>query len=145
MNTQLETLTIVVEAKSPFGVLDKTSGKWYNPKSKTMLAQFEVGKTYEVGLEDNTVNGKTYTNIVTVKSAIVESKKSGSNKNKEVPQTSYVSESLPINKDERILVQGLTQALLQSPVMSFASEDNLLEFVESRVVKLVEMVKRLSK
>jgi hypothetical protein len=59
--------TIMVEAKSKFGVLDGTTNKWLNPKDAGMLKDFAVGHSYNVALEESTgKNGKAYLNIVSI-------------------------------------------------------------------------------
>lgn len=144
MNKQMA--HIKIEAKSKFGVLDGLTNKWLNPKDKDLLKTFFVGSFYDVELEDTTKNGKTYTNIV----GIVPVKTSPAPVAKVAdvvvfPKLAAPVVSTSINKDERILVQGLTQALLQSPVMSMVASKDFNTFVETNVIGLVEMVKRLSK
>ncbi len=65
MNVTLQTINI--SAKSKFGVLDATTNKWFNPKEKDMLSEFNVGQSYNVELsESQGKDGKTYVNITKV-------------------------------------------------------------------------------
>lgn len=61
MNVTLQ--TIMISAKSKFGVLDATTNKWLNPKDKELLNDFVVGHSYNVELSENEKNGKVYVNI----------------------------------------------------------------------------------
>ena len=59
-------MIIKIEAKSNFGVL--AGGTWFNPSDKKMLSIFEIGKTYDVEMVENTgKGGKVYKNIQTAK------------------------------------------------------------------------------
>lgn len=61
-------MQIIVKAKSPFGVLDASSEKWYNPAKKEALKDFVVGGVYDITLGDvKGKNGKVYKSIVAYK------------------------------------------------------------------------------
>jgi hypothetical protein len=146
---------IVVEAKSSFCVKDKITGNWFNPRkdlAKDILPKLIIGAEYDVDMEETKgKDKKTYSNVVSVvpvtgAPAIVAPVFAKTPMAKPIQAASApATASVAINKDERILVQGLTQALLQSPIMSMVEAKNLVSFVETNVVGLVEMVRRLAK
>lgn len=61
---------IVVEAKSSFGVKDKITGNWFNPRkdlAKDILPKLIIGAEYDVDMEETKdKDKKTYSNIVSV-------------------------------------------------------------------------------
>ena len=56
--SQLTLQTIVVAAKSKFGVLDSTTNKWLNPKDTKTLADFAVGQSYNVEMITTEKDGR---------------------------------------------------------------------------------------
>lgn len=144
-------MQIHVDAKSQYGVKNARDGKWYNSDKSVSLDTFKVGGVYDVELKANKKNGKTYMNIVSAKlidaPANVVTSVAVAEKpvEKVVVKPSVIAAPVAINKDERILVQGLTQALLQSPIMAMVEPAMFEKFVEAHVVTLVNIVKKLSK
>lgn len=134
-------MNITVEAKSSYGVKNKTDQQWYNPAKKDLLSLFAVGNTYEVVIVENKKGDKVYKNIAAAK--LVEAAKpvvaKARAENKPLISANYAD-----NKDRRILYQGLTQAVLQSPIMNMVEQSNVPSFVEHIVKALAEMVTRLS-
>lgn len=60
-------MKIVVSAKSKYGVLDKTTERWFNPSDAKLLKEFIVDGEYDVEMEANKgKDGKTYTNIARI-------------------------------------------------------------------------------
>lgn len=45
-------MRIIVEAKSPFGILNAEDKKWYNPANKDSLKDIKVGQAYDIVLGD---------------------------------------------------------------------------------------------
>ncbi len=143
---------IQVEAKSAFGIKDSISGKWLNPeKGSDLLAKFMVGMTYDVEMKSNKgKDGKTYINIVSIaKQHAIEPKAEA--KAPVVASVPAPAAKAPVakvadmpNKDERILVQGVLQALLQSPIITQVEAKNFVAFVDATVPSLVEIVRKHS-
>lgn len=139
-------MEIKVEAKSKYGILDANTNTWMNPDKSVPLSKFEIGKAYVVEIKENVSKGKTYKNIVTATevaasaplSKAVEAPKPEPKKDAPA-QGSKPELSYDDKKSERILVQGVTQAVLQSPLLLD------LKDLESTVLNVVDMVKKLSK
>lgn len=135
-------MSIVIDAKSKFGVLDKKTNKWLNPADKKLIDAFKVGGEYVVEMVENKgKDGKVYLNIGKIVSG-----KDSPTLSPEAKKVFGKSSSAPadINKDQRILIQGLTQAVLQSPLMTFAKKDHELAYVEKLVTELAALVKKLA-
>jgi hypothetical protein len=155
-------MRIIVGAKSAFGVLNAEDNNWYNPKDKELLTGVKIGGAYDVVLEDvKGKNGKTYKNIVSLKQVQLDQEPISNEKKsakdfvpakkafapKEDRPTGPSNSGLSFaQKDARILIQGLTQAVLNSPAFAqsgMPDRDTLVADVEVQVIKLVEMVKKL--
>lgn len=154
MSNASTVVKMFVEAKSPFGILNADTKKWMNPLKKDMLKLFQIGKGYEVTVEKaKGDDGKVRDYITSVKplqeNQINDSPKV-ENKAPSVaaPAKEAVNKAAGLSvgeKDSRILVQGLTQAFLQSPLVNMIPDGVVpLDFVEQNVKQLVQIVKRLS-
>ncbi len=148
-------MLITVEAKGPFGVRAAEDKSWKSFQDKQLKDSLVVGKQYEITLAPiKCEDGKTRKQVVkaveaggtinvqeTVKAAAPVSKAAAPQVRVETKSGLGFAE-----KDERILVQGLTQALLQSSEMQMRGDDEPFDlFVEERVHTLVGIVKKLSK
>jgi hypothetical protein len=141
---------IVVEARSAYGVLSE--GKWLNTNNKELLASFKVGKAYDISMDKvKSADGKVRTQIVEAKEVNLDGPVEAPIAQAKASAPKAVAPSFKAQashssgsglsfaeKDARILVQGLTQAVIQSNLV------NGIDNVEPVVVKLVDMVKRLS-
>lgn len=135
-------MKIVVSAKSRYGVLDKTTEKWFNPTDSKLLKEFDVDATYDVEMEDNKgKDGKVYTNIVKiVKRYEAESKPAPAPANK-VSQSGHVRD---FDKENRGKVKSLfIEALLSNSnvVLTLNDIEKLNDpNVQASLNKLVESV-----
>jgi hypothetical protein len=163
-------MRIIVGAKSAFGVLNADDNKWYNPKDKELLNQVKIGKAYDIVLEDvKGKNGKNYKQIISLNEVQLDAAPTGASISKEPSNEKKFTKAFvpakkafaakedrasgPSNsglsfaqKDARILIQGLTQAVLNSPAFAqsgMPDRDTLVTDVEAQVIKLVAMVKKL--
>lgn len=153
-------MIVTVEAKGPFGVLAAEDKKWKSISNKALRDSLSVGKAYEVVMDKvKCKDGKTRTQVV--KASEIGKEPADALPAKEAPVKDVAPAAKAVSpkadiaikqglgvaeKDSRILVQGLTQALLQSSEMALRGEDEPFEvFVEERVMQLVEIVKKLSK
>lgn len=115
--------SIVVERLAKYGPV--VNGQFYSLSSKSglSLSAFEVGKQYEV-LVYTSDSGKKYINQVVGGASTKKDDKPGDIKSMVVPSSTYAI----TNKDDRILWQGITQAVLQDPSyqMFSANRDELI-------------------
>ncbi len=145
-------MIVTVEAKGPFGVLAAEDKKWKSISNKALRDSLAVGKAYEVVMDKvKCEDGKTRTQVVKASEVIANAqeaiKAAAPIAKAAAPKAEPIKAGLGVaEKDSRILVQGLTQALLQSSEMTLRGDDEPFEvFVEERVMQLVEIVKKLSK
>ena len=147
--------TIVVEAVS-----DKfknkynsgsvlAGGKWMQVSSKLDLSNFR--KDAEIQVETKT-NDKGYTSIVgivdseaseAVETAIKEARTASKARKPRTEATTVPTSSYEENKSRKILVQGVTQAVVQSPLLAglpFTNTDEAINLVKEVSLALIEFV-----
>lgn len=116
--------TITIGAIGKFGV--KVGDVWYGTKKDTLKpTDFVAGQTYDVLTEPWSKNGKSGVNITQITNQTTFAKPAESG-------VTRVSNNQPsINKDQRILWQGLVQAAAQSPALASLPFTNINEYVAS--------------
>lgn len=115
--------TITIGQIGKFGV--KVGDVWYGIKKDTLKpTDFVAGQTYEVLTEPWSKNGKSGVNIAQVvgQNAVASVQVSA-------PRVS--SNQPSVNKDQRILWQGLVQAAAQSPALASLPFTNINEYIAS--------------
>ncbi len=139
--------TIVVEAVSDKFKNKYSSGsvlaggKWLQVSSKVPLNLFQKDSQISV---DTVTNDKGYTSIVGVSAAVEEVKveKKPKTKKEGGQITEPMVSSYEDNKNRRILVQGITQAVAQSPAtINFGNEvSEVVAKIKEMALELIEFV-----
>ncbi len=122
-------------------------GKWLQVSSRLNIKDFQ--KDSQVTVETET-NDKGYTSITDIVKDTVPEKPKKAAKAKEsdaITQPTKVVSSYEDTKSRRILVQGITQAVIQSPMLaglSFTNEAEAVEVVKTVSVALIAFVNEQS-
>lgn len=138
----METITVEAVNTKPFNAKYSTGsvlvgGKWMQVAKGIDIAQFQKDQQITVELK---TNDKGYTSVVGVsedKPAVVVQSTKRTTKTK-LAETKYEDD-----KNRRILVQGLTQAVLNSPgliSLNITNIDELMGAVEAITLKAIEFV-----
>lgn len=142
---------ITIEAVGKFG--PKANGKWYGVKRPLTTSGFAKGLTYEVETEGWESKGKTGINIVNIIKTVEPEAPTSVGNN--ASSTTMTANSLPAitktvynssdskQKDRRILVQGIVQAVVQSPSLAglpFTTSDEVVNHVLKVSKSLIEFV-----
>lgn len=139
--------TIVVEAvsdkfKNKFNsgsVL--AGGKWLQVAKKLDISDFVKDTTMVV---ETKTNDKGYTSIVDIVGEVAEKSVKSASKAKEVKTAdAQAKPSYEENKNRRILVQGITQAVVQAPFISglpYTTANEALEHVKLVARELIAFV-----
>lgn len=115
--------TLLIEAVGKYGV--KANNVWYGvEKSKVSLDSFEINGLYEVETQAWNKNGKSGENIISVKKV-------------ENTSTTTSTQYVPVNKDKRILWQGVVQAVAGAVLIS---DVNNIELVKKHATELVKFI-----
>ena len=142
----MEVLTVEVSGKfGPKAIKDGDGeSKWFGVKKPLKASNFEKGKSYEVELEE-WQTGRY--NITKAKEVDGNDKKTSSViKEKAVKQTK-VLEVREGDKNKRILVQGITQAVTASPSVAglpYTTTEELVNNIKEVAEQLISFVEKRS-
>lgn len=143
--------TITVEAVGKFG--PKANGRWYGVARDLRDFKFLKDAQYSVTTEPWEKNGKSGVNIVDIKNIPqLNSATQTHVTSSGAPTTNFsnhpVVNTYETDKQKRILVQGIVQAVLQSPALSglqYSSLNDLGQLVEELSSRMIEFVVNKSK
>lgn len=149
--------TITVDSQTKYGV--KVNGKNYNYGKRYEGPALSVGGTYEVNVATSP-NGAKYINttkpIVAASkttipvgqlqgSATISASPSRPVPAVELPRPVNGSALSPSDKDTRILVQGVLQAVVQSPTLNVQENETVEDAVERTTKRYVEFIRNFGK
>ena len=139
MNASLIQETIVVTSVNKFGV--KVWDKQYNFSKFLKDREFTEGLEYNVEVFVSDTGAK----YINAKATTDPNVKPGDNKGLITTATSLPIKFIPINKDKRILVQGILQAVLQSQGLLMELTGNYTDKVKNVTLDLVNFVEEQTK
>lgn len=137
----LEKRTITIEKVGPYGV--KVGGVWYGLNRPVTPKDFAESKTYQVEMKES--KGKYY--IVSVLREVFQfafERASAANKETTFPApvTTSSYEVEQDKKSNRILRQGITQAVASALLVNRELNDELLNQVEQYSERLIKFVEK---